>query len=107
MGSKRPSSIQIMGQEVAIEYEDNLGEDENGDEIDGLFYEYDKLIKIRKSRDWFHHLLHELIHAILAYSGKSKNMVEGEEEEWTTLLETHFRDILKLNPRSKNVRWGD
>jgi hypothetical protein len=78
---KKPKTVFVMGNEVKISYRKkpkNLGE----------FYADDNLIIIANDENWKKHLLHELLHAVLFYSGHSQKFDEKEEEALVRALES-------------------
>jgi CRISPR/Cas system-associated endonuclease/helicase Cas3 len=77
----KPKNILIMGHKVKISYRKkpkNLGE----------FYADDNLIIVSNDDRWKHHLLHEILHAILFHSGHSQKFDEKEEEALVRALES-------------------
>lgn len=85
---KKPKKIIICGHEVKVRYRKNLKDC-------GTFSHDDNLIVIRNGDKWKEHLLHEIFHAIIQYSGQDELLIgEGKQEEaLVRALENGFKTL--------------
>lgn len=84
---KRPKKIVICGHEVKIFYKKKMKEY-------GLFYPDDNEIDILYDERWKEHLMHEICHAILFYSGYSELLGRDLEESIVRALENGFKSMI-------------
>lgn len=84
--SKKPRTVVICGHEIKIKYRkkmNNLGE----------FYGDEKLILICNDDKWREHLLHEILHAVMFYSGQSEHLSASKEEAFVRALENGLKTL--------------
>lgn len=83
---KKPKMIVICGHEVRVWYRKKLRDC-------GSFSHDDNLIIIRDNRKWREHLLHEIFHGIIQYSGQDEMLKEGQEEAIVRALENGLKTL--------------
>lgn len=85
--TKKPRNVVIFGHKIKISYKKKLFDF-------GQFYGDDNEIYIRSDDKWREHLLHEIFHAILFYSGHSEKFKDNEEEALVRALESGMKTLL-------------
>ena len=85
--TKKPRSVVVCGQHVKVRYRKNLKDF-------GQFFGEDNEILIANDDKWREHLLHELLHAILFYSGHAfKFKDENDEEAFVRAMENGLKTL--------------
>ncbi len=84
--TKKYKMVVICGHEVKITYHKKLSNY-------GEFYGEDNRIKILNDDRWKHHLLHEVLHAVLYYSGHAFKFKENEEEAIVRAMESGLTSL--------------
>jgi hypothetical protein len=99
---KRPVSVEILGQKIKIAY---FSEDYDGFSEQGLFIPDKKLISVRLNKNWKSTLLHEILHAVLAFSGNDAQLTTKTEEAIISAMENGLLKLYSLNSRSKLIEY--
>jgi hypothetical protein len=86
MLDKKPREAMICGNLVKIKYKKRLKDL-------GQFYADENEIFILNDDKWREHLIHEILHAILFYSGHSEKLGEKDEEALVRALENGIRNL--------------
>lgn len=84
---KKYKRIWICGHEVRIQYRTKLS-------ADGFFHADKDLIQIKLIPTWKDTLLHEILHAVLYYSGHSQKFEENDEEALVMALENGLKTLM-------------
>lgn len=85
--NKRPKTIHICGHEVKVRYRKRLS-------ADGFFHPDRNEIEIKTIDTWKDTLLHEILHAVLFYSGQSQNFEDRAEESLVMALENGLKTLV-------------
>ena len=80
-----PRVVTVLGQKLKVRVMPYL--DDDGAELLGAFNSETKTIFILKGQDWRPILLHEIVHAILFFSGASEGLSQSKEESIVLALE--------------------
>jgi serine phosphatase RsbU (regulator of sigma subunit) len=96
---RKPERATICGHEVRINYRDGMPEE--WDNEDGNFFPDEQEINVDltavRSPDQI--LLHEMIHAVLEYTGHSQSLDDRQEEAIVSALEQHLIHLVNLKRR--------
>lgn len=98
---KLPTQVTIMGKKIKIKYVDELPDD-----VHGLYHESTDLIEIKWDEPDFmvRVLFHEMMHATLAIAGINQ-MLQLKLEESICAAFENLTSVLKLDPKSKAIKW--
>ncbi len=88
---KKPSKINVLGTELTIKF---AKESEDG--TLGAFHADAYLMYLLNQPMWEKTLLHEVLHAIIHYSGWGSKMDDKDEEGLVRALETGLWPLIKL-----------
>lgn len=86
---KKPKCVIVCGHEVKVFYRKKLS-------ADGFFHPDRDEIQIKNNETWKQTLLHEILHAILFYSGHSQSLDEKLEEAIVMALENGFKCLILI-----------
>jgi len=93
MSRRRPTSLTVLGQRLAIEY---VKAPLDLDETQGFYDPSRRLIRVLDEEGWEATLFHELVHAVLSITGHTETLGEKAEEAIVRALEHGLAPLVRF-----------